>query len=114
MKFKLSNNLKMKKDHPRKERIIRTLKTNTSVLIASALIISGLFAYIWPRVKLVTLVYDYSTLRTEEKKLVHQNRMLKLELAAIKSLEKVEKIATEKMDMIQPEDKSIVLVKVKN
>ena len=40
--------------------------------------------------------------------------MLKLELATMKSLETVEKVAIEKMGMIEPEDKNVILIRVKN
>jgi len=83
-------------------------------LIAFGLIGSGIFFYVWPRIRLVTLTYDYNKLMAKEKELIHLNRMLRLELASIKSLENVKKIAVEKMEMIDPEDKNIVLIKVKN
>ena len=83
-------------------------------MIAFGLIGSGIFFYVWPRIRLVTLTYDYNKLMAKEKELIHLNRMLRLELASIKSLENVKKIAVEKMEMIDPEDKNIVLIKVKN
>ncbi len=90
------------------------MKANACLLAAFGLIVSGIFFYTWPRVSFVTLNYDYNKLRAKENELIHLNRMLKLELASIKSLEKVEKIAVEKMDMIEPKDENIILVKVKN
>jgi len=60
------------------------------------------------------MTYEYNKLRAKEKELIHLNRMLKLELASIKSLEKVEKIALEKMGMIEPKDEDIIFIKVKN
>ena len=60
------------------------------------------------------MTYDYNKLRAMKNELIHLNRMLKLELASIKSLEKVERIAIEKMGMIEPKDEYIIFVKVKN
>lgn len=74
----------------------------------------GLFFYIWPNIKFVTLIYDYNNLRVEQKELSEYNRLLQLELASIKSLEKVERRAIEEMGMIVPEDNNIILVQVKN
>ena len=114
MFFKLPKILKVKKHNPRQREIIRNVKANVSFLIAFSLIGSSIFFYIWPRMKLVTLNYDYNKLRKEKSELVHFNKMLKLELATMKSLETVEKVAIEKMGMIEPEDKNVILIRVKN
>lgn len=68
----------------------------------------------WPRIELITLTYDYNNYRSKQKKLKEHNRLLNLELSSIKSLEKIEKIATEKLGMIEPKDKNIIFVKVKS
>lgn len=114
MFFKFYKRLKLKRYNPQQRKVIRKLKANVCLLAAFGLIGSGIFFYIWPRLKLVTLAYDYSKLRAKENEMIHLNRMLKLELASIKSLEKVEKIAVEKMGMIEPKDENIFLVQVKN
>lgn len=113
MFFQFSKNIKLKRYGPLQRKLIRGLKANACMLIASGLIVGGLFFYIWPRTRLVTLIYDYNNLRQKEKELTHYNKMLRLELASLKSLGKVERIAMEKMGMIVPEDKNIILVKVK-
>lgn len=114
MFFKFPEILDVKKCGPQQRKIIRKLKSNACFFIAFGLIASGVFFYVWPRVMLLTLNYDYSKLREKESNLTHLNRMLTLELASIKSLERVEKIAAEKMGLTEPEDKNIILVKVKN
>tara|TARA_B100000315_G_scaffold235312_1_gene250125 strand:+ start:5056 stop:5400 length:345 start_codon:yes stop_codon:yes gene_type:complete len=114
MFIKFSNKKKGKRYNPGQRKIIRKVKAYVSFLIAFSLVGSGIFFYSWPRVNLVTLTYDYNKLRAKENELIQLNRMLKLELASIKSLEKVEKIATEKMGMIEPKDEDIIFIKVKN
>jgi cell division protein FtsL len=114
MFFKFPKILKVKKHNPRQREIIRKAKAHASFLIAFGLIGSGIFFYIWPRLRLVTLNYEYNKLREEKSELIHFNKMLKLELATMKSLETVEKVAIEKMGMIEPEDKNVILIKVKN
>lgn len=64
--------------------------------------------------KIVTLIYDYNNLQVKEKKLMQYNKLLRLELASIISLGKVEKIAIEKMGMIIPEDNNVIFARVEN
>ena len=114
MFLNFSKAIKLKRYSPGQRKIIRKVKAHACFLIAFGLIGSGIFFYVWPRIRLVTLTYDYNKLMAKEKELIHLNRMLRLELASIKSLENVKKIAVEKMEMIDPEDKNIVFIKVKN
>lgn len=114
MFIKFFKNLKGKRYNPRERKIMRNMKANVCLLAAFGLIGGGIFFYTWPRVRLVTMNYDYNKLRAKENELIHLNRMLQLELASIRSLEKIEKIAVEKMDMIEPKDENIILVRVKN
>ena len=104
----------MKRYNPQRRKFIRTLKANASIAITVCLIMGGIFVYMWPRIELITLTYDYNNYRSKQKKLKEHNRLLNLELSSIKSLEKIEKIATEKLGMIEPKDKNIIFVKVKS
>jgi cell division protein FtsL len=111
MVIKFLKKMKLKGCNPLERQFIRTFKSGMCLFIGTGLIVSGVFFYIWPRASLVTLIYDYNKLQQKEKKITRYNKMLRLELASIKSLEKVERIAMEKMGMIVPEDKNIILVK---
>tara|TARA_B100000959_G_scaffold269813_1_gene315970 strand:+ start:57 stop:401 length:345 start_codon:yes stop_codon:yes gene_type:complete len=114
MFIKFFKKLKGKRYNPGQRKVLRKVKGYASFFIAFGLVGSGIFFYSWPKVSLVTMTYEYNKLRAKEKELIHLNRMLKLELASIKSLEKVEKIALEKMGMIEPKDEDIIFIKVKN
>ena len=115
MSFKASKKqMKSKRYHPGKRRLLRKLKASASLIIASLLIVGGIFSYVWPRLNFMTLIYDYNNLQARENELKQYNKMLKLELSSIVSYEKVERIAKGKMKMIVPEDKNIVLVKVQD
>ncbi len=106
--------MKSKRYHPGKRKLLRKLKASASLIIVSLLIVGGIFSYVWPRLKFMTLIYDYNNLQAKENGLKQYNNMLKLELASIISYDKVERIAKGKMKMIVPEDKNIVLVKVQD
>lgn len=105
---------KLRRYSPRERRLIRKLKAAVCLFLVFILIVGGVFSYIWPRMKIVTLIYEYNYLQVREKKLVHYNKMLRLELASIMSLDKVEKVAIGKMGMIVPEDKNVIFAKVEN
>ncbi len=112
--FKSFKVLKFKRYGPRQRRLVRKLKACACLFLVSVLIGGGIFSYVWPRVKIVNLIYYYNNLQVKEKQLEQYNKMLKLELASIMSLEKVEKVAKEKMGMVVPEDNNVIFVKVED
>jgi cell division protein FtsL len=77
------------------------------------LIVAALF-YMWPQHQMIKKGYEYQKLVTTHERLFQENRVLSLELASMKSLERVEQIAVGKLGFISPDRGQIVYIRDKN
>ena len=59
----------LKRNSPERRRLVRKLKASVSLFMVAFLIVGGIFSYVWPRLKFMTLIYDYNNLQTTESKL---------------------------------------------
>jgi cell division protein FtsL len=71
------------------------------------LIISGLFIYLQPHITLLKYGYLLHDLKNQYRALREENVRLKLEKAGLSSLERVAKIAQEKLGLTPPRDNQI-------
>ena len=78
--------------------------------IIAALITGSLF-YVWSRVMVINLGYDLSEAMEVHWKLVGENKKLHIEIATLKSLARIERIAQEELDMEHPPPGQIILMK---
>lgn len=78
--------------------------------IIAALIAGSLF-YVWSRVLVINLGYDLSEAMEVHWKLVQDNKELQIEIASLKSLARIERIAQEELDMEKPLPGQIILMK---
>ena len=76
--------------------------------------IIGVLFYMWPHLQMIKIGYTYQGLMTKYQRLLQENRVLRLELASVKSLDRIERMAKEKMGFFFPKDGQIVFVKDKN
>lgn len=76
--------------------------------------IIGAFFYMWPHHQMIKISYTYQGLMAKYQRLLQENRVLRLELASISSLDRIERVAKEKMGFSFPKDGQIVFVKDKN
>lgn len=84
----------------------------TFFLYALTFIIAALF-YMWPHHQMIKRGYEYQELRAKHEKLFQENRILKLEMASVRSLDRIEKTAVKK-GFILPQKGQIVFLKDKN
>ena len=78
--------------------------------IIAALIAASLFC-VWSRVLVIKLGYDLSQALDERWKLVQDNKKLHIEIATLKSLARIERIAQDELDMEKPLPGQIILMK---
>ena len=78
--------------------------------IIAALIAFSLF-YVWSRVLVINLGYDLSQAMEIQRKLVQDNKKLQIEIATLKSLARIERIAQDELDMEKPLPGQIILMK---
>ena len=75
------------------------------------LFITGVLFYIWPYINILNINYKFEKLLKERAKLVQSNKLLKIEMASLKSLDRVENIATTQLGLSFPQDGQIVIIK---
>jgi len=78
--------------------------------IIVALIAGSLF-YVWSRVLVINLGYDLSEAMEVHWKLAGENKKLQIEIATLKSLTRIERIAQEELEMEKPLPGQIILMK---
>jgi cell division protein FtsL len=69
--------------------------------------------YVWQRIQVVRLGYQIDKLRTQLEEQENQNKYLKIQLNNVCALERVEKIAKEKLKMIDPPPENIIYLETK-
>ncbi len=79
-------------------------------LIAALAVISVLLLYVWQRVDLVRVGYDIQQLKARQTALQRENHELRVKVSALTSPERIARLASEKLNMRQPQPGEVVLV----
>jgi cell division protein FtsL len=95
---------------PGKDRTRGGISGFLAFYIIAALIAFSLF-YVWSRVLVINLGYDLSQAMEIQWKLVQDNKKLQIEIATLKSLARIERIAQDELDMEKPLPGQIILMK---
>jgi cell division protein FtsL len=96
---------------PKNEALRRKLRNKFIYQVASIILVfSSIFIYLWSHITLFEKSYQFNSLIMGYQKLKKENKLLKLEKSELASLERVEKIAREKLGLISPRDDQIIAV----
>lgn len=74
------------------------------------LILAGALFYVWQHVQVVHQGYDMERLREQHASLIQENKALRLELGQLRSLRRVEEIATMRLGMVKPKPGQVILL----
>ncbi len=85
-------------------------KTARVWLIVMSLFLSELFFYTWCRVQFTRVGYDISKGAKEQQRLFTLQRNLNIELARLKSPERVETIARQQLNLITPTPEQVMII----
>jgi len=94
-------------------RIKKRLNMNpilTKLLIAILVVLSFLLV-VWQRTQFLRLGYQLERMEATKKELLKENKGLLLEVSSLASLERIEKIASEHLNLKVPDRKNIYVVK---
>lgn len=82
-------------------------------LAATAIIIAMLFVlfYLWSRLMVVSLGYEIAKANREMAELMADNKRLKLEALSLKSPQRIEAIALDRLGLVYPKREQIIMVK---
>ena len=89
-----------------KDDVFKTQLLFRALFLAALVAILSLF-YIWSRVQIVHYGYEINSLKSHQEALLEQNKKLSVEWATLKSPERIEKIAREKLIMQAPTEDQI-------
>jgi cell division protein FtsL len=83
---------------------------STWIFIASILMAVALI-YVWSHIHMTELEYQIARELSNRERLTEEQAKLKLELATLKSPQRIETIARNKMQMVYPERQQVILLK---
>jgi cell division protein FtsL len=81
------------------------------LIILLAFFVPGVLAYIWLHVQTVQFSYDIGTAQKQKKELLETNKKLRIQLANLKSPERIERIALTQLGLKPPEKGQIEILK---
>ena len=92
----------------------RTKKGRKPALLLSLLVtllVCSLIFFVWARLQITYLGYQISQANSEHIQLVKLNKQMKLEVASLKSLSRIESIAKNQLGLVNPESSQMVFKK---
>jgi cell division protein FtsL len=81
------------------------------LFIPLAFFVTGLLAFIWLHVQTVNLSYDIAKAQKQKRELMEINKKLRIQLANLKSPERIEGIALNQLGLRVPEKGQIEILK---
>jgi len=92
----------------------RTKKGQRSVLtlfIVITFFICSLVFFVWTRLQITYVGYHISQANSEQQQLLRLNKKMKLEVASLTSLSRIESIAKNQLGLINPQPHQVVFIK---
>ena len=83
---------------------------STWIFIASVLMAVALL-YVWSHIHMTELEYQIARELSSRERMTEEQSKLKVELATLKSPQRIETIAKEKLQMVYPEREQVILLK---
>lgn len=87
----------------------RTILSFWRYLLLIGLLFMGMILYVWEQVEITELARDIDRLKAEKRRLENENGLLRIEIASLSSRERIEQIARERLGMVYPSKRPIVL-----
>ena len=96
-----------------KTRFYVTSREFRAVLIAVAGLMIGAMAFVWSNIRLVSLAYEHQILNKKHRSLLRENHLLRVERESLRSLDRIQSLAKNKIGLKEPENGQIVTVFLK-
>ncbi len=88
----------------------RDFREIAAYMFSVLILVSGMLFYIWPHVRIIRMGYEFERLENMHQAMIQTNKVLRLEVASLKSLERIERIARERLGLTFPDDDQIVIL----
>jgi cell division protein FtsL len=89
-------------------------RTLMLILFACSLIVLGVLSYIWRGVEIISMGYRMRDVYYQQKILQEQRQKLLLERAALRSLDRVERIATTELKLVKPNPDQVIVLSTRD
>lgn len=86
-------------------------KEMSLVLMLTLMIAGAVMFYVWQQVEITKYGYKIEQMKGEKEILEKLNRELKLECSYLGRLDRIERIAKEELNMIEPEEEQVIIVR---
>lgn len=86
-------------------------KTALFLFMLITIYICSLIFFVWSRLQITYLGYQISQANNEQQQLLKLNTQMKLEIASLKSLSRIEHIAKNQLGLIDPKPHQVVFIK---
>ena len=83
------------------------------VLVAVAGLMIGAMAFVWSNIRLVGLAYEHQVLNREHRDLLRENHLLRVERESLRSLDRIQLLAKNKVGLKEPQSGQIITVFLK-
>jgi len=94
----------------RKKRKTRNPKMLAAYLLFMGLFIAELLFYTWCRVQSIQVRYEISALAADQERMLKLQDNLKIELARLKSPQRIAQIATQQLGLVAPTSKQLIII----
>jgi len=94
----------------RKKRNVRNPKILAACLLFMGLFIAELLFYTWCRVQSIRIRYEISELAADQERMLKLQDNLKIELARLKSPQRIARIATQQLGLVAPTSKQLIVI----
>jgi cell division protein FtsL len=93
-----------------KKRKARNPKMLAACLLFMGLFIAELLFYTWCRVQSIQVRYEISALAADQERMLKLQDNLKIELARLKSPQRIAQIATQQLGLVAPTSKQLIII----
>ena len=94
--------------------ISRASSGHDSLFLAAAVIIIALLFilfYLWSRLIVISLGYEIAKTNKERVELMADNKRLKLEILSLKSPQRIEALALDRLGLVYPKGEQVIIIK---
>lgn len=100
----------MTKETPKRKMKTSTMKTSTLIILV-VVVITEVFFYTWCHVQSTHMGYRITSQLKQEKELKALQEKLRLELAQLRTPERIMKIASRQLGLVLPDTDQVIVVK---
>jgi cell division protein FtsL len=102
---------KLRQQEPVRQRDPVQFRTLMIILFTCSLIVIGILSYIWRGVEIISMGYKMRAIYAQQSLLKEQRQKLILEKAALRSLKRIEHIASSQLNLVKPNPDQIIILR---